>query len=215
MTRVKPMRKILTAAEPDIMIHVVRLIVLYEDLKLEIGLMLVPPSKALDEVSEHYRRAYLLRRLFTTFLEIDSALLQLNAHSEFKQALQRFPVQQLEAWDTAIKFFAKKKSLIKDRRNAYGGHFQANVAKYVLSLVEDADESVGALEIKIDDDGAHHYVFQFAESLVNVGLFFDRGKQDQAEFMTESMELVTDAIRHAAMAVQSLADHYILPTFGW
>jgi hypothetical protein len=84
-----------------------------------------------------------------------------------------------------------------------------------LSRVEDADESVGSLEVAIHDDHSYHYVFKFAESLVNTGLFFDCDKQEREPFMKESMDMVTDAIRHAALAVQALADHYILPTFGW
>jgi hypothetical protein len=89
------------------------------------------------------------------------------------------------------------------------------LAKYILSRVEDSDESIGSLEVAIHHDHSYHYVFKFAESLVNTGLFFDSGKQEPEAFMKESMHMVTDAIRHAALAVQALADHYILPTFGW
>jgi hypothetical protein len=37
ITRVAPMRRILTVAEPEVMVQLVRLIVLYEDLKLEVA----------------------------------------------------------------------------------------------------------------------------------------------------------------------------------
>ena len=33
--------------------------------------------------------------------------------------------------------------------------------------------------------------------------------------MKENMALVTDASQHASFAIGALADHYILPTFGW
>ena len=211
----KPIRKILTATEPDVMVQIVRLIVLYEDLKLELRLMWLPENKALDEVSEHYRRIYILRRLFATLLEVDSALIQLNAHATFKRELPKFPANQLRDWKAAIDFFAEKKAVIKDRRNAYGGHLQASVPKYILSLLDDSEESVGALEVKFSDDHSHHYVFKFAETLVNSGLFYDSAGQDQREFMEENTTLVLDAIRHANLAIGALADHYILPTFGW
>ena len=215
LIRVKPIRKILTATEPDVMVQIVRLIVLYEDLKLEGGLMQLPENKVLDEVSKHYRSAYLLRRFFATLLEVDSALIQLNAHATFKRELPKFPANQLRDWKAAINFFTEKKDVIKGRRNAYGGHLQANVAKYILGLLDDSEESVGVLEVRLSDDHSHHYVFKFAETLVNVGLFYDRGEQERREFMAESMTLVSDAIRHAALAIGALADHYILPTFGW
>ena len=114
-------RKILTATERDVMVQIVRLIVLYEDLKLERGLMQLPENKMLDEVSETYRHAYILRRFFATLLEVDSALIRLNAHPTFKRDLPKFQANQLMCWKAAIGFFAEKKDIIKKRRNAYGG----------------------------------------------------------------------------------------------
>ena len=64
------MRRILTVAEPDVMVQLVRLIVLYEDLKLEVAGFHVPPDKEFDEVSKHYRSMYFIRRAFATLWEI-------------------------------------------------------------------------------------------------------------------------------------------------
>ena len=72
-------------------------------------------------MSKHYGRTYLLRRFFATLLEVDSALIQLNAHATFKRKLPKFPANQLRDWKAAIDFFAEKKAVIKDRRYAYGG----------------------------------------------------------------------------------------------
>ena len=207
-------RKILTATERDVMVQIVRLIVLYEDLKLERGLMQLPENKMLDEVSETYRHAYILRRFFATLLEVDSALIRLNAHPTFKRDLPKFQANQLMCWKAAIGFFAEKKDIIKKRRNAYGGHFREDVSKDILDLLDDSDESVGGLEVRVSDDHSYHYVFKFAEMLVNVSLFYGRGKQERREFMGENTTLVSDAIWHADRAIEALADHYILPTFG-
>ena len=48
----------MTAAEPDVMLQLIRLIVLYEDLKLEVAGLHVPHDKEFDEVSQHYREMY-------------------------------------------------------------------------------------------------------------------------------------------------------------
>src|SRR5439155_731142 len=69
ITRVAPMRRILTVAEPEVMVQLVRLIVLYEDLKLEVAGLHVPPDKEFDEVSKHYRSMYFIRRAFATLWE--------------------------------------------------------------------------------------------------------------------------------------------------
>ena len=145
---------------------------------------------------------------------MDSALIQLKQYATFQRDLPKFQTDRLRDWNAAIAFFAEKKAVIKKRRNAYGGHFQANVSKYILGLLDDSEESVGTLEIRLGDDGSGHYVFKFAETLVNVGLFYGSGEQDRREFMKENVDLVTDASRHASLAMGALADHYILPTFG-
>ena len=212
-----PIRKILTATERDVMVQIVRLIVLYEDLKLEGGLMQLPENKVLDEVSTHYRSTYALRRLFATFLEVDSALIQLNKCATFKRELPKFQANQRRCWKAAIAFFADKKVALTGRRNAYGGHFLANVTSYILGLLDDPEEAVGVvgvLEVRLSDDHPPHYVFKFAETLVDVGLFYGRGEQEMREFMAETNALVRDAFQHADRAITALADHYILPTFG-
>ena len=178
LIRVKPIRKILTATEPEVMVQIVRLIVLYEDLKLEAGLIDIPENKVLDEVSTRYRSSYARRRLFATFIEVDSALIQLNKCATFKRELPKFQANQRRDWKAAIDFFAEKKADIKARRNAYGGHFQADVPKYILGLLDDPGEAVGMLEVRFSDDHSRkHYVFKFAEQLVEVGMFCCRSEQ--------------------------------------
>lgn len=59
--RVKPFRQILTAAEPEVMVQLVRLFILYEDLRLEMSALHVPGTPEFDEVSRHYREMYFIR----------------------------------------------------------------------------------------------------------------------------------------------------------
>jgi hypothetical protein len=215
ITRVAPFRRILTAAEPDIMVQLVRLVVLYEDLKLEVAGLHVPPDKELDEVSRHYREMYFVRRAFATLWEMDSAIHKLNMLKEFKIRKRSLDPRRLKAWTEAVSFFSKMKEFIDSQRNAYGGHVTDDLARFILSKIDPNDESVGALEVKIADDHTNHFVFQFAEPLVSHALFVDRGERDHAEFLRESFETLMKAVRHATHATQILADMYILPVFGW
>jgi hypothetical protein len=112
-------------------------------------------------------------------------------------------------------FFSKTKKFIDNQRNAYGGHVTDDLARFVLSKVEQTDNTVGALEVKISDDHTNHFVFKFAETIVCHALFVDRGDRDHTEFLHESFRILTDAVNHAAHAAQILADTYILPSFGW
>src|SRR3954466_2263101 len=93
--RVAPIRRILTAAEPEVMVQLVRLIVLYEDLKLEVAGLHVPTDKEFDEVSQHYREMYFVRRAFATLWEMDSAFHKLNMLREFKARKRSFDRRRL------------------------------------------------------------------------------------------------------------------------
>jgi hypothetical protein len=215
VTRVAPFRRILTAAEPEVMVQVVRLVVLYEDLKLEVAGLHVPSDKEFDEVSIHYRELYFVRRAFATLWEMDSAIHKLNMLKEFKVRKRSLDRRRLRDWTAAVMFFSKTKKFIDSQRNAYGGHVTDDVARFILSKVDQNDESVGSLEIKIAHDHTHRLVFKFAEQLVSHALFVDRGEREHEEFLNESFETLVKAVRHATYAAQILADVYVLPSFGW
>jgi hypothetical protein len=215
ITRVKPIRQILTAADRDVMVQLVRLIILYEDLKLEVAGLHIPPDKEFDEVSKRYRQLYFVRRAFATLDEMHSAFQKLNMLRTFKDRRRNFDRRQLKTWTAAIRFFARAHAFIDSQRNAFGGHVHDDLAHYILDRVEPDDDSPGAFEVKISDDHTQHYVFKFAEDMITMALFVDRGERDRAEFLRESFETLMDAVRHSAHATQMLADSYILPTFGW
>jgi hypothetical protein len=196
------------------MVQIVRLIVLYHDLKLEVGGLLIPADKNLDEVSKHYREMYFLRRAFATLWEMESALFKLNKLDEFK-ARKRSRVPRWLAWASAVKFFEKNKQFIDRQRNAYGGHVNDELARFILGQVEQTDDSTGKLEVVISDDGSHHYVFGFAQQIVSNALLIDRGETLHEEYFQESLRILLDAVKHAALATQHLADEYIPPTFGF
>lgn len=81
--------------------------------------------------------------------------------------------------------------------------------------VEQTDETVGQLEVKISDDRTTRLVFKFSETIVSNALFLDRAERDHREFLNESFQILMDAVKHAAHATQILADVYFLPSFGW
>lgn len=197
------------------MVQLLRLIVLYEDLTLEVAGLHIPRDKEFDEVSQHYREMYFVRRAFATLWEMDSAFHKLNMLKEFKARKRGFDRRRLKAWTAAVLFFSKTKKFIDNQRNAYGGHVTDDLARFVLSKVEQTDDTVGALEVKISDDHTNHYVFKFAETIVSNALFVDRGERDPAEFLHQSFQILMDAVKHAAHATQILADAYVLPSFGW
>ena len=117
--------------------------------------------------------------------------------------------------DCCDSFFSKTQKFIDRQRNVYGGHVHDEMARYVLSRVEQTDDCPGAIEIKFSDDNSQHYVFKFAESIIDMALFVDRGNRDREEFIRGSFQVLMDAVKHSTHATQILADEYIMPVFGW
>jgi hypothetical protein len=160
---------VLRAAEPEVMVQLVRLVILYEDLKLEIAGLHVPKDKEFDELSKHYREMYFIRRAFATLWEMDSAFHKLNMLPAFKERKKCFDKRRLKEWTDAVRFFSRMKKFLGSQRNAYGGHVNDEVAKFILSKIEDHDDSPAAIEVRFSDDHTGHIVFKFAEQLVSRG----------------------------------------------
>ena len=145
----KPFRRVLRAAEPEVMVQLVRLVILYEDLKLEMAGLHVPKDKDFDEVSRHYREMYFIRRAFATLWEIDNAIRRLEMLPQFKTRKTDFEERRLKDWMAAVKFFSKVKKFIDNQRNAYGGHITDDVAKHILSKVEAAGARVARITLHV------------------------------------------------------------------
>ena len=71
------------------------------------------------------------------------------------------------------------------------------------------------MEIRLSENQTHRYVFKLAGELVAIACTLDREDRDLVRFIRESYEFITDAMNHAVTATHILADHYILPRFGW
>ncbi len=197
------------------MVHLVRLFILYEDLKLETNGLKMPTSRELDDTSCQYRQMYFVRRAFATLWEMDNAIEALQRAQEFKRKKRTLDKGRLREWTAAVRFFIKAKKFIDRQRNAYGGHVNDEVARYILGRVDPSDDSVGALEIRLSDDHTARFVFKFAEPLVSQALFIDRGERDHREYLGESWDMLLEAMQHGAHATHVLADLYLLPVFGW
>jgi hypothetical protein len=158
---------------------------------------------------------YFIRRVFATLWEIDNAIETLQRVREFKQKKRTLDKRRLRDWTAAVRFFSNAKKFIDRQRNAYGGHVNDEVARYILGRVEPGDNSVGAVEIRFSDDHTARLVFKFAEQLVSQALFIDRGEDDHRDYLHESLEILADAVRHGSNAAQILAGLYLMPVFGW
>jgi len=212
--RVKRVRPLFETPDEEFNIQLARLIVFYEDLRIEVAGSANREIADLDEAGKQYRELYFVRRAFATIDEIRGALNQINSTGEMKALYGTFPAEHQEEWDAAIKFFNQRAEFIGDQRNLYGGHFLHKTAKFVVEKLSDAHVGVIGIELSQLKRSAR-VVFKFALELVGIGLTADRENRDIEEFIHESFDILTDAMGHATKAIHAISDHYILRKFGF
>src|SRR5262245_61397739 len=135
-TRFAPIRKVFAQGRSSLMDCLAQISVLYEDLRIETFALTANKKevKRLDVLDRRYRVHYFLRRSIATLLEFSGSLVKLSRTEEFKadkrasfhQDASKAKKSQRELFDTvskALRFFNDHHSLLRDLRNAVGGHF--------------------------------------------------------------------------------------------
>lgn len=194
-------------------VQLARLVVLYEDLKIEVTCAstneAVPAAEALGE---DYRHLYFLRRAFATLEEFDTAFHQLNMDRDFKRALKGWSTAHRNEWARMIKFFAHNRQFLKDVRNAIGGHFSDAAAKFALDEVY--KDSVAQLEIIAHPTATGAGVkFHLAGDLVANALLKEKGTKKDSDYVRELFEFGLKGYEEATHAMHLIAANYLVPRF--
>ena len=152
--------------------------VLYEDLRIETFALTANDEdvKRLDHLDKRYRVHYFLRRSIATLLEFRGALLKMSRTEEFKAerascfhrdaSLTRKSQRELFGMvSDALTFFHNHHDVLKDLRNAVGGHFGDAAAHQATANVD--PDAVGKLEVTFDKSrqgggSKLHYVGEIA-----------------------------------------------------
>jgi hypothetical protein len=211
--QVKRLWPVFGAGDQEMNAQLVRLIVLYEDLRIEVCGSVHRTIGELDENGRKYRELYFLRRAFATVLEISGAVAVLEKSKAFEHEIGRFfSDADRAAWKDGVRFFRDNKKFLRDRRNLYGGHFHDRAALYGVQNL--STDHVDVIEIKFFDRRQVRVIFRFALEFVGLAFSADRGAQDFTTFIHESFEMISNAQQYATHAVQLIAKYYVLPRFG-
>ena len=209
----KRVRPLFETPEEEFNIQLARLIVLYEDLRIEVAGATNREIENLDETGKQYREMYFVRRAFATVSEISGALNQINSTDQMQKLKANFGGDKRKAWNESIQFFNEKSLFISEQRNLYGGHFHYRTAKFIIQKL--SPDYVGVIGIQLDGlKRSARVVFKFALELVGIGLTTDRKNRDIENFVHESFEILTVAMSHSTKAIDAVSDHYILPKLG-
>jgi len=223
-TRIKsPRRYVHRAASlrsvfPDDNMHaqIARLLVLYEDLKIEssgIGKKRMPSLSRTND--SQYPKRYFLRKAIATVSECANCMISLDRNPQFKKVKKfNFSTEARAAWAKAIVVCKKKsdKWLIKEIRNDVGGHFGVQAARRALKGFREGTNG------KID------YTRDFRTSRSAIGCHFvgeitarafvkDQDKDPEAQFR-KLLEVFVKTQGVISRAIVLLIYCYVWPRFG-
>lgn len=200
--------------DESIAVQLIRLVVLFEDLRIETIAATERRVEILDENSAEYRKMYFVRRGYATLVEMGSALFLLNQSPEFKAYRRKFFAPSDDAsWDASVKFFHANWQFFKNERNAYGGHFHDAAARFGFLHLN--PETTGPLEIGyIGSKRTWRIRFRFALHFVGVALTTNKGEREIEEYIHDCFDKLTDGFQFSTSAIHLLAKHFILPKFG-
>jgi hypothetical protein len=130
----------------------VRLLVLYEGLKIEnLGILNKIPALGSTNDGEYACR-YFLRRAIATLHECGQCMASLESNPEFqKLKLSNFGHESATVWDNAARLLSEKKAkwMIGSIRDDVGGHFGHAPAKRVVSSLRRG--TIGRIAIRYPD----------------------------------------------------------------
>jgi hypothetical protein len=194
-------------AEP-VHAYIVRLAVLYEDLRIELYAIAEPSIPILGGTDERYRKNYFLRRSIATLVEFAETIRLLNECDESRTIKESFDQSMRPYWDKAARFFQRHEQFFKNVRNDIGGHFGSAAATFTVRNL--SAEAVGKLEIRKDKAVRLHFVGELVATATLRHLF---GSSNEHKFQ----RLVRKAIlgfRYATQSMHCVTAGYLWERFG-
>ncbi len=194
--------------------HLVRLIVLSEDLKIELRGIQTESIEPLDLTGEgSIRQRYFLRRCVGTLLEFAEAFRLIDKCDGIEVVKSSFGDEASEVWDKTIDFFKSHEQLLRLVRNDLGGHFGTNAASYSLSTVNPG--TVDKIELVYDHltDTAMFHPHFVGEIIARAFVRHLDGETVEDRYRN-LMKTTVEACGLAAMSVVALISGYVWDRFG-
>ena len=206
------------AGAGDLAVHVARICVLFEDLRLESAAARHrEPVELLDTTGKNYRYFYFLRRIMLSLDEFVSAVQQINKSDEWKKIRAQFDRETEKRWDSAVKFITNNRTKWDHLRNMIGAHFKESAAKYAVENLR--PESTGKIEIVVDrEEQTAGIRFLFAEEIVAVAMKQVLGPgphsdEELSKYLNDLFTVMMEAVNEAVKIGHTIAVVYVLHRF--
>jgi hypothetical protein len=193
---------------------IARLSVLYEDLRIELmGAALDEGAvSVLEPFGPHYRQYYFMRRAIGTLVEFQQTIEHIASLKEFREiearAKKTSDVYYLEDWVPALKFFRKKRNLLKSIRNHVGGHFGDEATNNAFKAI--GEDFTVRVEIQFDIGNRVRLLLPFATELSSAALLNHFPGSAVDERANALLNLLLEAVDHTVGIV-----HFLVADFLW
>lgn len=202
----------------ELAVHVARLSVLFEDLRLEsTAARYTEPIPQVDTTTKNYRYWYFLRRMLVTLDEFASAFHQINANEEWKRIRKGFEPDTEKRWDAAVKYFSANRAKWNDLRDSIGGHLKEKAVAYAVDQFR--PDATGTVEIVVHrEEQTAGIRLLYAEEIVAISLHQALGPGEHTDeqvraFVSELFKLLMTAVNEAVKAVHVISAVYIVDRF--
>ena len=199
-------------------VHIARLSVLFEDLRLESTAARHTDSiEQIDTSGKHYRYFYFLRRMLVSLDEFASALSQINGNGEWKRIRAGFDLETGQRWDGAMKFFSANRPQWRDLRDWMGGHFLEKAAAFAVDNFK--KEATGKIEVVISrEEKTGGIRLLYAEEIIATAMSQALGPgehtdEEVAKYVNGLFTVMMTAVDEAVKAVHIIAVVYVIDRF--
>jgi hypothetical protein len=215
----------------------VRLCVLFEDLRVEIrgaAERSLPALDILDPEKENwlsptgtgqYRKFYFIRRSLATLRDFAEALRliirDMNSGPGLRLTFAGLPDEAPALWDAAIRFFHANEALLQAIRNDIGGHFGVEAARNALSTLQPGTCGSITLVLDVVERRERRTVhadqqlrLHFAAEIAATALLKHLPNGDIAQYGAFLRDILAPGYQHAINCVDILVREYLWERFG-
>jgi hypothetical protein len=215
ITRIAELRRVFKGGQSELLNGIARLAILYEDLRLEMNEFQTAHRKVIElgEGDTEGRVLYFLRRALETLVEFGRGLNVIRSMDEFKKASPGLTALDTRYIADADRFILQNWTRIKELRNEFAGHIQAEAVEFA---VKHLTSEVGKVTWNPDSDAWTVGIeCDFTRVLLAgaISSKFQSGSDVPAE-LRKALEMLSQGFNHVQGAMVALVHAFLWESFG-
>ncbi len=202
--------------DDDMHAQIARLLVLFEDLKIETSGINKRKMPGLSTTNDsQYPQRYFLRKAIATVSECANCMISLDRDTQFKRVKQQdFSGDARTTWAKAISICRKKSDawLIRSIRNDVGGHFGVKAARRALKSFKEGTR--GSIDYTLDLRKPRQIIDCNFVGEITARAFVENRDKDPEEEFHKLLKVFVRAQGVISKAIVYLIYCYVWPRLG-